>query len=53
MLALGFVNVVFASHLSFIVLDKKKNFYQDRNFWLLLIALLASILLTTIVIKVM
>jgi hypothetical protein len=53
MLALGFVNVVFASHLSFIVLDRKKNFHQDKNFWLLLIALLASILVTTIVMSVM
>lgn len=53
MLALGFVNVVFASHLSYIVLERKEDFHRDRNFWLLLIGLLASILLTTIVIKVL
>jgi|GEM_PF-2097046 uncharacterized membrane protein len=53
MLTLGFVNVVFASHLSFIILDRRENFYQDKNFWLLLIAFLISILVTTIVIKVM
>ena len=50
MFALGFVNVVFASHLSYVLLERKKNFYKDRNFWLLLIGLLASILITTTII---
>ena len=50
MLALGFINVVFVSHLSYVVLERKANFYKDINFWLLLIGLLASILITTITI---
>jgi hypothetical protein len=51
MFALGFVNLVFASHLSYILLERKKRFHRDRNFWLILIALLASILVTSLVFR--
>jgi len=51
MFALGFVNLVFASHLSYILLERKEKFHSDKNFWLILIGLLASILITTLVFR--
>ena len=48
MIALGFVNIVFASHLSYIVLERKERCYKERNFWWLLLGLLASIYITIV-----
>jgi len=46
MLALSFTNLVFISHISYIVLERKERFYQSKKFWLLLIGLLVSLLIT-------
>lgn len=49
MVALGFVYLVFMSHLSYILFEKKDDFYKDKNFWLILIGLVMSIYLTIII----
>ncbi len=46
MIALGFIYLVFTSHLSYIVLEKREDFYKERMFWIIVIGLLASIYLT-------
>lgn len=46
MVALGFVYIVFMSHLSYIVLERKEDFYREKAFWLILLGLLASVYLT-------
>ena len=46
MIAIGFVYVVFMSHLSYIVLEQKEEAYKDKTFWLIIIGLLAAVYLT-------
>lgn len=48
MVALGFVYIVFMSHLSYILLEQKEEFYKDKHFWMILTGLLFSIYLTVI-----
>lgn len=49
MIALGFVYIVFMSHLSYILLEQKQEFYKNKNFWMILMGLLLTIYLTTII----
>mgnify|MGYP000332333618 CR=1 FL=1 len=46
MIALGFVYMAFSSHMSYIVIEKKADFYKERDFWLLTIGLSLAALLT-------
>ena len=49
MVALGFVYIVFMSHLSYILLEQREEFYKDKNFWLILLGLLVSVYLTIMI----
>lgn len=46
MVALGFIYVVFMSHLSYILLEKKEDFYKDKMFWMIFTGLVTSLYLT-------
>jgi hypothetical protein len=46
MFALSFIYVVLGSYLSYIVMEKGRNFVKDRDFWLLVLALALTFYLT-------
>jgi hypothetical protein len=49
MIALGFIHLVFMSHLSYILLEQREEFYKDKNFWLILLGLVVSVYLTIMI----
>lgn len=49
MVALGFIYLVFMSHLSVILLEQREEFYKDKNFWLILLGLIVSVYLTVMI----
>jgi hypothetical protein len=49
MVALGFIYLVFMSHLSYILLEQREEFYKDKNFWLILLGLIVSVYLTVMI----
>ncbi len=49
MIALSFVYLVFMSHLSYILLEQREDFYKDKNFWLILLGLVITIYLTIVI----
>jgi hypothetical protein len=51
MIALSFIYVIFMSHLSYILLEQKEDFYKDKNFWLLLLGLGLSVYITIVMLK--
>ncbi len=51
MVALGFIYVVFMSHLSYILLEKREDFYKEKMFWYLIIGLMACLYLTAMIFK--
>ncbi len=50
MVALSFTNLVFASHLYYILLEKGEYFYKERQFWELLFCQVLSIYLTLLIV---
>lgn len=51
MFAIGFIYIVFMSHLSYMMFEQKEEVYKDRTFWLLIIGLLATIYLTNMILQ--
>jgi len=43
---IGFINLIFLSHLSYVVVEKKAMAYRSRKFWALISGLLLSMYLT-------
>lgn len=47
MFALSFIYIVFISHLTYLVVEKKDAVFRDRTFWLLIVGLCISLFITT------
>lgn len=46
MLALGFTNLVFLAYITYILLERKTEFYKSNQFWLMLLGLCLSLYIT-------